>query len=215
MSAAAVLPEWPSHGVGHAGSACSQSCHCITTGAPPRCCRDRITPVWGAGVAMWLSPCPEYTTHDKSLFTIPTIREVERSVIQTHMAFPDHHGRCWDLPFKLFPSLLHTNIPHGSVSPGCPGLLFLLPCPQRHQSQGPGPLTTHPLQAAPICLFLRSMYWQSLHSLVSLFQGSRLVYQEAKKTLDFKIKLWVQTLLLFFNSMAFTNFLSLSFLLVK
>lgn len=91
-------------------------------------------------------------THDKSLFTIPPIREGDRSVIQTHIAFPDHPGRCWDLPFRLFPSLLHTAT-HGSVSPGCSGLLFLLPCPQRHQSQGPGPLTKH-LAGSTHLLFL-------------------------------------------------------------
>lgn len=128
-------------GVGPGGSAHSQSCHRITTGAPARCRRDRITPAWGAGVATWLSPA-QGTTHDKSLFTIPPIRDGERSVIQTHIAFPDHPGRCWDLPFRLFPSLLHTTT-HGSVSPGYSSLLFLLPCPQRHQSQGPGPLTKH------------------------------------------------------------------------
>lgn len=102
VSAATVLlPEWASHGVGRGGSAPSQSCHCITTGAPPRCRRDRITPAWGAGVATWPAPCPG-TTHDESLVTIPAIREVERSVIQTHVAFPDHQGRCWHLPFRVF-----------------------------------------------------------------------------------------------------------------
>lgn len=152
VSAATVLlPEWASHGVGRGGSAHSQSCHCITTGAPPRCRRDRITPAWGAGVATWLAPCLG-TTHDKNLVTIPAIREVERSVIQTHVAFPDHQGRCWHLPLRVFPSL-HTTT-YGSVSPRCSGLLFLLPCPRQHQGQGPWPLTMRPLQAAPICLFL-------------------------------------------------------------
>lgn len=135
VSAATVLlPEWANHGVGRGGSARSQSCHCITTGAPPRCRRDRITPAWGAGVATWLAPCLG-TTHDKSLVTIPAIREVERSVIQTHVAFPDHQGRCWHLPFRVFPSLLHTTT-YGSVSLGAQA--FCSCCPAHGNTRAKG-----------------------------------------------------------------------------
>ena len=51
---------------------------------------------------------------------------------------------------------------------GCSGLLFLLPCPRQHQGQGPGPLTMHPLQAAPICSWSSSLEAAEGQGVVSL-----------------------------------------------